>query len=298
MAVFTDDRLVAVLAAYESGVDRVLQLIREDSDIPQGALPPGSPAQEGAAPLDSPPGAPPPGSRRPIPLRVAGFLGRTAKGRLLDPVVDLVRGTTYPGQPGWRDEPAERRAAWWVHRISVWAAGPTALPWVAGKLSDRLPIKDALSAAAQGLVVCAVSREYGVDDAERRISLLAEVLTGRRIEPTTVARLRAAAMKVQPAAGALPDEFDQEVEAAVAEPRRGVVRRAGRALWSLARVVGEMEDLLDERQKGHLAARALGALPGVGVVGGYFAEHSGLERAGRRTEQLLSRRYGIPTAQS
>lgn len=280
MPVFTDARLVAVLAAYESGVDRVLQQIREDHD----------------AEPDDP--VPPPAPDRPLPLRAVGFLGRTVKDRVLDPVVDVFRGTTYPGKPDWVSQPSERRAAWWVRRISIWAAGPTALPWVAGKLSDRLPIKDTLSAAAQGLVVCAVSREYGVDDAERRISLLAQVLTGRTIEPVTIATLRGTQPTVEPTAGELPAEFGREVDEAVPEPRRGVVRRAGGALWSLARVVGEMGDLLDERQKGHLAARALGALPGVGVVGGYFAEHTALERAGTRTEQLLSRRFGITTAQT
>lgn len=279
MPVFTDARLVAVLAAYESGVDRVLQQIREEHE---------------AEPTEP---DPPPAPERPLPLRAVGFLGRTVKDRVVDPVVSRLRGTTYPGHPDWPAAPPDRRAAWWVHRISVWAAGPTALPWVAGKLSDRLPVKDALSAAAQGLVVCSVSREYGVDDADRRISLLAEVLTGRRIEPAAITKLRAARTDVEPAAGALPAEFDREVDEAVPEPRRGVVRRAGRALWSLARIVGEMEDLLDGRQKGHVAARALGVLPGVGVIGGYFAEHGGLERAGRKTEQLLSRRFGITTAQ-
>lgn len=282
MPVFTDARLVSVLAAYEAGVDRVLQQVRDDDA-----------AETEPEPAPDPDSDP---HRPRLPLRVAGTIGRTVKDRLIDPVVDRVRGTTYPGHPDWLAEPPERRAEWWVHRIAVWAAGPTALPWIAGKLSDRLPIKDALSAAAQGLVVCAVSREYGVNDADRRISLLAEVLTGRQIEPDVIAGLRYTAPPEVPEHEP-PAAFDRDVEDAVPEPRRGVVRRAGSALWSLARVVGEMEDLLDGRQKGHLAARALGMLPGVGVVGGYFAEHSGLERTGRRTEQLLTRRFGIPTAQ-
>lgn len=296
MTVFTDARLVAVLATYESGVDRVLRQIRDDdpkTDDPATADPKtADPATVG------PPTAGPPRHRRALPARVASLLVRTAKDRVLNPIVDRLRGRVYPGHPDWSSERPDLRAAWWVDRISLWAAGPTALPWVAGKLFDRLPVKDALSAAAQGLVVCAVSREYGVDDAERRISLLAEVLTGRHIDAEEVARLRGSSGPQALAAGDVPAEFDREVDAEVDEPRRGVVRRAGRALWDLARVVGEMDDLLDHRPKGPLVARALGALPGVGVVGGYVAEHGGLERAGRRTEQLLSRRYEISTPQA
>lgn len=268
MPVFTDARLIAVLAAYEAGVDRALSLAERDEPDPD--------------PADAEPTG-----ERALPLRAIGAVGRTIRRRLA--------GTTYPRHPTWKDEPAHERAEWWAERISWWAAGPTALPWVAGKLSDRLPVKDALSAAAQGLVVCAVSREYGIDDADRRISLLAELLTGRRIEPARVAELRGTADPVQPAAAAIPADFDTEVDESVDEPKRGVVRRAGRALWSLARVVGEMEDLLDHRQKGHLAARMVGFLPVVGVVGGYVAEHTAMERTGRATEKLLRDRFGIAT---
>lgn len=282
MPVITDDRLVAVLATYEARVDRVLQQIRDD---PDAALAEDRSSDAAHHPVRG-------------PLRVAAALGRGVKDRVLDPVVGVVRGRHYPGQAGWLDLPADRRARWWVGRISTWAAGPAALPWVAGKLSDRLPIKDALSASAQGLVVCAVCREYGVDDPERRISLLAEVLAGRRIEPAAVGAVLA--RRTPEAADASdepepPEAFDHDVEESVPEHRRGVVRRAGRTLWSLARVVREVPDLLDERQKGHLAARALGMLPGVGVIGGYLAERTALGRAGDRTEELLASRFGIGT---
>lgn len=287
MPVITDDRLVAVLATYEVRVDRVLQQIRDEPDDELADAEPG--------PEDPPPGRP--GGRFRGPLRVGAALGRGVMDRLVDPVVDIVRGQHYPGQAGWLELPAERRAQWWVGRISTWAAGPAALPWVAGKLSDRLPIKDALSAAGQGLVVCAVCREYGVEDPERRICLLAEVLAGRRIEPAAVgaALARRTDADEDDDPHDLPAEFDRDVEDSVPEHRKGVVRRAGRTLWSLARVVREVPDLLDERPKGHLAARALGMLPGVGVVGGYLAERTALGRAGDRTEELLASRFGIGT---
>lgn len=286
MPVITDDRLLAVLATYESRVDRVLQQIRDEPDDDlEDEQPPTEPLAEA------------PGGVLRGSLRWGLSLGRGVKDRLVDPVVDVVRGRHYPGQPGWLDLPADRRAQWWVSRISTWAAGPAALPWVAGKLSDRLPIKDALSASAQGLVVCAVCREYGVQDPERRISLLAEVLAGRRIEPAAVGAVlaRRDGRDEDDDPHELPEEFDRDVEDSVPEHRKGVVRRAGRTLWSLARVVREVPDLLDERQKGHLAARALGLLPGVGVVGGYLAERTALGRAGDRTEELLASRFGIGT---
>ena len=282
----TDQRLVAVLAAYESGVDRVLSQIRDEPRPVESADEP--PDRSALRPL-----------RR--PLAAVKVAARQASGRVLDPVLDRLRGTHYPGSPGWAAQPPQRRAEWWVERISTWAAGPAALPWVAGKLSDRLPLKDALSAAAQGLVVCAVCREYGVEDSTDRISLLAEVLTGRRIDPETVAALRplpgapgasdVQALVAAPNGAAVP-AIDEESRS-VPPTERGVARRAGHALWTLARTVREVPGLLDGRQRGHLAARALGALPVVGVVGGYLAEHSGLQRAGALTERLLADRFGI-----
>lgn len=287
MPAITDQRLVAVLAAYESGVDRVLRQIRDEPR-------PGEPA-------DEPPARSAPRALR-RPLAAVKVAGRQARGRVLDPVLDRLRGNHYPGSPGWAAQPPQRRAEWWVDRISTWAAGPAALPWLAGKLSDRLPIKDALSAAAQGLVVCAVCREYGVEDSPHRISLLAEVLTGRRIDPDSVAALRPQpgareasddqAMTAAPDGAAVPATDGADI-GSVPPTERGVARRAGHALWTLARTVREVPGLLNGRQRGHLAARALGALPVVGVVGGYLAEHSGLQRAGALTERLLADRFGI-----
>ena len=56
----------------------------------------------------------------------------------------------------------------------------------------------------------------------------------------------------------------------------------------MARLLGRIDDALDERPKGKLRHRALSNLPVVGVLGGYAAEREGLRRAAARAEAELT----------
>jgi hypothetical protein len=65
-------------------------------------------------------------------------------------------------------------------------------------------------------------------------------------------------------------------------------RRSVRALWGLARSFLELQDLLDERPRGNLFARATAKLPVVGVAGGWLDERGAIKKAARATSELLA----------
>jgi hypothetical protein len=128
----------------------------------------------------------------------------------------------------------------------------------------------------QAVVVLGVAGEHGVTDPAQRVSLLARVLLERDLPADRVQPL------LQPTRGSYAEEAF-----GVREERRGV-RGNARVLWRVARLLGRIDDALDERPKGRLHHRALSNLPVVGVLGGYAAEREGLRRAAARAEALLT----------
>ena len=169
--------------------------------------------------------------------------------------------------------PREERERWWADRVSRVAAGASALPRLAGKLADLLPVRNALGAAVQAVVVLGVAGEHGVRAPAERIALLAEVLVGRQLT----------AAQVEPLLQRTEGRYRAEVFGTAG---RGVVPR----LWGTARLLARIDDTLDARPKGRLGARALANLPVVGLAGGYFAERTALRRAAARTTEVLARR--------
>jgi hypothetical protein len=170
--------------------------------------------------------------------------------------------------------PHAEREQWWADRVTRVAAGVSAVPRLAGRLADLLPLQNTVGSAVQALVVSGVAAEHAVDDEAERVSLLAQVLLDRDLPAERVRPL------LQRTRGAYADEVLGE------EEDRGAVR----TLWRVARLLGRIDDTLDARPKGKLRHRALSTLPVVGTVGGYAAEREGLRRAAADAAALLAGR--------
>jgi hypothetical protein len=185
--------------------------------------------------------------------------------RVVTPLADRL------GRPQAR--PQADRDRWWAERVSRVAAGASALPRLAGKLADLLPLQNALGTAVQSVVVLGVAGEHDVRGRAERVSLLARVLVGRELMPEYVEPLLERARGTYREVAFGPDD------------QRGVVR----TLWRTARLLSRIDDTLDARPKGKLRHRALANLPVVGLAGGYAAEREGLRKAAARTAELLDR---------
>ena len=172
--------------------------------------------------------------------------------------------------------PQAERDQWWADRVSRFAAGVSAVPRLAGKLADLLPLQNTVGAAAQSVVVLGVAGEHGIEDPADRVSLLARVLLDRDLPADRVRPL-------------LERTRGTYAEAALgARDERSGLRGAGRTMWRAARLLGRIDDALDARPKGRLGARALANLPVVGVLGGYAAEREGLRRAAAEAAALAT----------
>jgi len=174
--------------------------------------------------------------------------------------------------------PRTERDAWWADRVPRVAATVSAAPRLAGKLADLLPLQNTVGTAVQSVVVLGVASEHGVEDPAARVSLLARVLLRRDIPPEQVEPL------LQRARGTYREE------ALGARHQRGGLWGNLRTLWRVTRLLGRIDDALDDRPKGKLHHRALANLPVVGVLGGYSAEREGLRRAAAEAAGTLESR--------
>lgn len=208
----------------------------------------------------------------------AGPVGIPA--RLLDAVRDKTFGSVTPATDGWDRLPVGKRVDWWVNRIGISAGLAAAAPRLAGALADRVPLQAALGAAAAGLAVCAVASELGVRDPRAWVPLLARVLFDRELSTNG-----AAVASEEEAEQALQDD-DQGPSSLVGTLVRGAARGAG-TLWRLARILLDLQNLLDDRPRGGFVARVVGKLPVVGVAGGWLDERGAIRKAARETRTLL-----------
>ncbi|MBM9466356.1 hypothetical protein [Nakamurella leprariae] len=187
------------------------------------------------------------------------------------PVISVLGRSPESAPPGLR-------ARWWADKVSTLAAGVSATPRFMGKAADLLPLQNTVGAAMQSLVVLGVAREHGLTGAEHRaerVSVLARVLLERELTAERVTEL-------------LRGGVAPYVDEALGKPedRKGITGSV-RALLSVAGLLGRIDDLLDARPKGRLPFRMLSALPVVGVVGGYAAEHGALRKAAVATRLAL-----------
>ncbi|WP_133900988.1 hypothetical protein [Actinophytocola oryzae] len=231
----TDEHIAGVLRAFVRGCDPMLPRLREPDDVE---------VAEDDVEVDH------------------GLLHR---------VRDRIAEVRWPGTAKWTRLSAEERSDWWVSRVGRLTSLAASVTGLAGALGDRLPLQDILGAAGQGLLLCAIAGEHGVDDRATRVRLLASVLFERDIDPAV-------------AAGG---GTEAEVTPAPETGRKLGVKPAAKWLWRQGRLLLAVQDELGKRPQGRFYHRALGMLPVVGMAGDYLGERSALKRAARAGDRWL-----------
>lgn len=207
---------------------------------------------------------------------------------LCDKLLDGLASVKAPGTAAWAEMDAERRTDWWVNRVGRFTALLAAIPGLGGALADRLPVQEALGAASQGLLLCAIAGEHGVTALGDRVRLLAWVLFERDIDPATAAGKDGDCDTW--AEDARTAELTEELSNSTKKHGRASVKAAGRTLWRLGRSLLGITEELEKRPRGRFYHRALGMLPVLGMLGDYLGERSGLRRVAKRARVWLAQR--------
>lgn len=202
-------------------------------------------------------------------------------------LVEGLRSVRVPGTTAWSRMAAGERTDWWINRVGRFTSLLTAVPGLGGALADRLPIQDTLGAASQGVLLCAIAGERGVTDVGDRVRLVAWVLFEREIR-AELAQGRFAGhdtAEEDAETGKLTEELDESSR------RYGKVtlKASARTLWRLGRSLLAISDELEKRPSGRFYHHAIGMLPVVGMVGGYFGERAGLKRVAKRADEWFAR---------
>lgn len=266
----TDEHVAAVLRTFVRGSGPMLARLRQDDDALETA----------EDPTDIPRDVP---RDDPGDVLVGEADSARVDGRLLARIKSRLERIRYPGSESWTRLSVDERSEWWVNRVGRLTALAASVTGLAGALGDRLPLQDILGSAGQGLLLCAIASEHGVDDRGTRVRLLASVLFDREIDPSV-------------AAGRGDDAADEAVVAALthqppagepAKGRRFGVAAAAKWLWRQGRMLVAISGELEKRPHGRFYHRALGMLPVVGMAGDYFGERSALKRAARAGHRWL-----------
>lgn len=230
----TDEHVAGVLRAFVRGCDPVLPRLREPDDV-----------------------------------EVAADDTEVDHG-LLHTVRQRIAEVRWPGTTRWARLSTDERSTWWVNRVGRLTALAASVTGLAGALGDRLPLQDVLGTAGQGLLLCAIAGEHGVDDHPTRVRLLAAVLFHRDLDPAV-------------AAGGGTGDVTPPPEST----RHLGVKPAAKWLWRQGRLLLAVQDELGKRPQGRFYHRALGMLPVVGMAGDYLGERSALKRAARAAGHWL-----------
>lgn len=210
---------------------------------------------------------------------------------LREKFVDGLKAMKMPGTEGWARMDVDERTSWWINRVGRFTALVAAVPSLGGALTSRLPVKETLGAAAQCLLLCALAGERGITDVGERVRLIGWVLFERDIEPEL-----AAGTSRDSAAVRSEDAETEELTGDLAESSRQhgkvTAKAAARTLWRLGRSLLGIVDELEKRPRGRFYHEAVGMVPVVGVVGGYFGERSGLKRAAKRAKTWFADKAG------
>jgi hypothetical protein len=215
----------------------------------------------------------------------------------------LLNGLTsvkVPGTAAWAAMDVDQRTHWWVNRVGRFTALLAAIPGLGGALADRLPVQDALGAAAQGLLLCAIAGEHGVLDLGDRVRLIAWVLFDRDVDPVTAAGKHTApdesatsvdytAVDYAAAEDAATEQLTEELAESNKKHGKITLKASISTLWRLGRSLLAIVDELEKRPRGRFYHRAIGMLPVVGMAGDYLGERSGLKRVAKRTQQWFGK---------
>lgn len=195
--------------------------------------------------------------------------------RALDALAWVLNTADVPGTQAWADMTLDDRVDWWVHRVGAVDNVLVAFPGVFGVVADRLPLQDALGFANQAIVLCAVAREYGIDDHGQQVRLLAAVMCGREVAA---------------------DDYADDASAAEqpeSSPMDGTPLAFLKPLWRVAGQLRAIGDELGKRSRPRWIFRYLGMLPAVGAVADYFGEYGALVRAAKAGRKWIEGQPGL-----
>ncbi|MEJ2864912.1 hypothetical protein [Actinomycetospora flava] len=271
MPAIPDEHVVRVLRPFVAATGPVLRGLRDADPFRLGRL-----AQRRALELQASDGRAP----EPAPTSRIGRLRRalrTVRARVLDRLAT----SKLPGTPRWQAMSPEERDQWWVSRVGRFTSVVASIPGIGGALARRLPVSDILGLGAQGLVVCAIASEHGMDGRDQQVRLLASVLFGRDVDPRKHGDPHHA--DVEREAGELTGTVGTERE------EHGRLGALASAVWRMGRTLWGLQGELDRRPQGNRFWRLLANLPVVGALASYRSERSGLKRAARSAARWVAR---------
>ncbi|ODT98333.1 MAG: hypothetical protein ABS81_28110 [Pseudonocardia sp. SCN 72-86] len=217
----------------------------------------------------------------PFGLRARPVPEAEADRALHDKLLDGLAKVKVPGTARWASMDVEERCRWWVYRVGRVTTIAAAVPGLGGALARSLPVSSTVGAAGQGLLLVAIAGEHGVVDENEVIALLGHILFERDLTPRKVDE------KADAAADARAEELTGDLHD---DDGRSTARRVATAVWRMGRALYSVEDELDKRPHGRFYHEAIGLLPGIGAVGKYFGEWSGLKRASKQAHRRLAAR--------
>ncbi|TDQ58442.1 hypothetical protein EV188_104182 [Actinomycetospora succinea] len=273
MPAIPDEHVVRVLRPFVAATGPVLRGLRDADPFRLGRL-----AERRAIELHENGG-----KALPAPTTKRGKVGRavrTGRARALDRLAT----SKLPGTPRWQAMSPEERDQWWVSRVGRFTSVVASIPGIGGALARRLPVSDILGLGAQGLVVCAIASEHGMDGRDEQVRLLASVLFGREVDPRRHGD--AHGPEVEREAGELAGEVGEG-------HTDGRLAALARAVWRMGKTLWGLQGELDRRPQGRRAWRLLANLPVVGAVGSYRNERSALKRAARAAAKWVARNGAV-----
>jgi hypothetical protein len=211
---------------------------------------------------------------------------------LLDKVKNQLAQVKFPGSDSWARMNADDRSDWWVSRVGRLTALVASFTGLAGAIGDRFPLQDMLGSAGQGLLLCAIAAEHGVDDRGTRVRLLASVLFDRDIDPRIAVGDGNDAEDEKKVEELASEAVTGDVH--VEEPPKGKklgIKAAAKMLWRQGRMLMAISDELEKRPQGRFYHKALGMLPVVGMAGDYLGERSALKRAAKAGNNWLAKNH-------
>lgn len=188
-----------------------------------------------------------------------------------------------PGSARWDAMTPRQRGEWWHRRVGRLVAVLAGVPSFGGAIASKLPVRDALGLAGQGLLLVAIAGEHGLTDRGEQVQLLASVLLGREL-PAHLAHGRTADEDER------TRELSGELDDARSQGARLPVRALASTVWRMARALWEIGSALENRTRGRFYHELLALLPVVGFIGGYLGERSALKRVSRRGRRWIAAR--------
>ena len=166
-----------------------------------------------------------------------------------------------------------------MRRVGLVTSMLAATPGIGGPVTEKFPLKNALAAAGQGLVLCGIAGEYGVRETDVLVQLLSAVLLHREVDPSRFSQ----------GTGQILDE--------VAEPTNELRQVDSKlTIKTLARTLCRLGDTLSSLSQEFSASRQdarkrslMRRIPGVGAgVDSFLTERASLESVAKVASAWLS----------